>query len=283
MNPLDYFPKEFLSEDFRSNRPMHLGLPMDDQLTLQKHLVCLPPDLIEGRTVLDLGSFIGQTGHWCLSNGAKSYTGVEINTEFSNKSQELLNKYQQNNNWEIVNSSFEDYFENNNQTFDLIFAWGVLYYHHDHTWFLDQLAKRSDRIILSGRHPKILWRQLGTDFSDSQWTKLEYSTPYSEWQDRTMTGIAGNCASVKNFSASSSIGAVELIMKSKGFQADLSVYETLKNRIPEHFGMFRNHNQIGFYAIDFAKDSDISPCATMHNLYKNHELWNENYTPWNKI
>ena len=277
------FAPEFLSEDFRTRRPSKLGLPMSNELTVQKHMQCLPPDVIKNKHILDLGSFIGQTGHWCLNHGAASYTGVEINSDFATTSRELLAKYHPDQEWTIFNHSIEDYYATNDKKFDLVFAWGVLYYHFNHTWFLKQMADRADHVIVSGRHPKIMWRSLGTDFTQEQWHELEYQLAYSEWQDCVMTGLAGNCASVKNFSANSSIAAVCAIMKSYGFGSDLSIYENLKKTIPTQFGMFRGHDQIGFYVVDFKKDSTIELPATMHNMYKNSDLWNKNYTSWNTI
>lgn len=283
MTPSDYFPQEFFSEDFRTNRPFKLGLPMTDFITVQKHVQCLPPDLVKNKHILDIGSFIGQTGHWCLKHGAASYTGVEINSDFADKSRELLNKHNSGQDWTIITSSLEDYYASNDKKFDLVYSWNVLFYHYDHTWFLKQMAQRADHVIVSGRHPKILWRALGTDFTDRQWNDLEYNIPYTEWQDRIMTGVAGHNASLGNFSANSSIAAVKEIMRAEGFKADLTAYEKLKQEIPDHFGMFRDHKHLGFYVIDFQKDISIDPACTMDNMYKNSDLWNKNYRPWNKI
>ena len=280
--PTELFKPEFLSEDFRTNRPLKLGLPMSDQITIHKHQQCLPPDVIKGKHILDIGCFIAQTGHWCLNNGAASYTGVEINPDFANKARELMTRYHSGQAWNIITSSLEDYYAAHNDKFDIVYSWNVLFYHHDHTWFLKQLAARGDRVIVSGRHPKVMWRGVSDQFTDSYWHDFEYNIPYQEWQDRVMTGVAGHQASLKNLSANSSIAAVKLIMRTEGFSGSLSAYENLKKLVPEHFGMFRD-SQIGFYVIDFERDSTVEPPSTMDRMYKDPELWNKNYRPWDSV
>lgn len=277
------FAPEFLSEDWRTRRPPRLGLPMSDEFTIQKHVQCLPPEIIKDKHILDLGSFIGQTGHWCLTHGAASYTGVEINPEFADKSRELLTKYHSDQPWTVITSSIQDYCDTNDKKFDLVFTWGVMFYHVDHTWFLKQMVDRADHVIVSTKHPKIIWRAIGSDFTDQQWNYFEYELAYTEIQDRVMTGMLGHMLSVKNLSSNSSIASVCAIMKSYGFRPDLSAYENLKRIMPDQFGMFKDPNQHGLYVIDFKKDPTIEMPATMENIYKNPKLWNENHTPWNPV
>ena len=73
---------EFIQRDFRINRPSKFGLPVTGEINLIKHQVMLPLNAIADKHILDVGSFIGITGDWCLNNGAASYTGVEIHPEF---------------------------------------------------------------------------------------------------------------------------------------------------------------------------------------------------------
>ncbi len=79
------FNEELLSTDWRRNRPQKFGFRMTDQKTIHKHQRLLPPELVKGKTILDIGSYISQTGDWCLNHGATKYTGVEIIKEFANK------------------------------------------------------------------------------------------------------------------------------------------------------------------------------------------------------
>ena len=77
----------FVTLDNRRSRPV---LPTTAESLNHRHRQLLPPHLLRGRTVLDLGCCIGATGHWALSLGASSYTGVEHQAEYSRQAQDLL-------------------------------------------------------------------------------------------------------------------------------------------------------------------------------------------------
>src|SRR4051812_40408718 len=55
-----------------------------------KCTACLPKRLIEGKTVLDLGSCIGHAGWWSLSNGARFYCGVETQKDYADTANRLF-------------------------------------------------------------------------------------------------------------------------------------------------------------------------------------------------
>ena len=99
------FNDEFLATDWRRNRPQKFGFRMTDQKTLHKHQRLLPPELVKGKSILDIGSFMSQTGDWCLNHGATKYTGVEIIPEFADRGKELMQKYHAGENWNIIQSS----------------------------------------------------------------------------------------------------------------------------------------------------------------------------------
>ena len=52
------FNQEFLDVDWRKNKPERIGFIINDQKTLHKHQRLLPPELIAGKSVLDIGSYI---------------------------------------------------------------------------------------------------------------------------------------------------------------------------------------------------------------------------------
>ena len=139
---------DFLNKDFRANRPPECGVPMNPNITIKKHEWLLPTERILDKRVLDIGSFIGQTGDWCLSNGAASYTGVEISPEFCQTATELLTKHHKDSDWEIINQSLTEFFNSNDEEYDIVFCWGVLIGHHDHAWLLKNLAQRGDHVIV---------------------------------------------------------------------------------------------------------------------------------------
>lgn len=110
--------KEFVEQDIRSTRVDNFQVTSE---TLSRRCeVMLPKDLIENKTVLDLGSALGAMGHWCLTNGAKSYTGVEIQQKYRDTSNFILEKYHKN--FQLVKT-----IEDISEPHDVVIAAGFLH------------------------------------------------------------------------------------------------------------------------------------------------------------
>jgi hypothetical protein len=273
---------EFLERDFRANRPPECGVPMNPNITIKKHEWLLPPELLVDKRVLDIGSFIGQTGDWCLSNGAASYTGVEISPEFCATATELLTKYHTDGNWEIVNQGLTEFFSENDEEYDIVFCWGVLFGHHDHVWLMRELAQRGSHIVLESRHPKWMWRGNADLISDELWNELEYTIPYAEWQTGDMTMLAAVNGSIRCTAANTSIAALQIIMEIEGFTSSLAVYEQLKAEFPDNFGMFKDPKKIGRFVVEFFRDSNSKHHSLCEDVFNDPEEWDSNYINWIK-
>jgi hypothetical protein len=274
--------KEFLDLDFRANRPPECGVPMNPNITIKKHEWLLPPEVIKDKHILDIGSFIGQTGDWCLSNGAASYLGVEISQEFAEKSRELLDKYHSTKDWAICNSGLEDFLKQNSGHYDIIFCWGVLFGHHDHVWFMRELADRGNHIIVESRHPKWMWRNEADVIGHDFWYDLEYTIPYTEWQTGDMTMLAATNGSIRCTAANSSIAALRVLMEINGFTSNLDVYERLKLEFPDNFGMFKDPKKIGRFVVEFRRDAIAPRHSLTENIFADASEWNKNYVDWMK-
>lgn len=273
---------DFLDRDFRANRPPECGVPMNPNITIKKHEWLLPAERLLDKRVLDIGSFIGQTGDWCLSNGAASYTGVEISPEFCDTATELLTKHHKDNNWEIINESLTEFFDSNDEEYDIVFCWGVLFGHHDHAWLLRHLALRGDHIIVESRHPKWMWRNDADIIAHDFWHNLEYTVPYTEWQTGDMTMLAAVNGSIKCTAANSSIAALKLLMEINGFTANLDVYEKLKAEFPDNFGMFKDTKKIGRFVVEFFRDSNVRHHSLCEDVFADPQEWSSNYVDWMK-
>jgi hypothetical protein len=281
INSFEHHP-EFLTRDFRHNRPSNIGVVTDSAITVTKHQLLLPPASIQGLHVLDIGSFIGQTGDWCLTNGAASYTGVEISAEFAATSVELLQKYHDGRTWNIINSGLEDYFAKHHDKFDVIFCWGVIFGHPDHVWLLTQMAQRADHVVVESRHPKLMWNQHAHILPEEFWHALEYDIAYAEWQGGDMTMLASVNGSIKCTAANSSLATLRMIMEVNGFRADIEVYEKLKIRFPNTFGMFRDADRIGRFVVEFFKDDRVRCHSLTEVAFKDTAMWKDNYISWAK-
>lgn len=274
---------EFIQQDFRVNRPSKFGLPVTSEINLIKHQVMMPKEIVQGKRILDVGSFIGITGDWCLNNGAASYTGVEIHPEFYQISLDLMNKYHVGKAWTLINEGVDDYFLNSTDCYDLIFCGGVIFGHVNHAWFLKELAKRSDHIILESRHPKAMWGPYVDNIPDQLWKELEYNTAYQEWHNGTMSMVGGIEHSAKITAANSSIGAVKLLMELEGFSSNLDMYEELKTCLPDAYGMFKDAGRVGRYAVEFRRDPAAKKHVLVDAVTKDTDLWNQNLIDWKSI
>lgn len=277
------FNQEFIDRDFRAGRPAKFGLPVTQQVNLVKHQVMLPPDLVRGKNVLDIGSFIGQTGDWCLNHGALSYTGVEIHPEFHAIAEELMLKYHAGQSWRLINQGVDDYFRGPVERFDLIFCGGVIFAHVNHNWFLQELAKRSDHIVLESRHPKAMWKPYADSIPDSMWHELEYNIAYQEWHDGAMTNLGRVDHSVRFSAGNSSIGAVKLLMELQGFESDLSMYEQLKSQLPDAYGFFKDPGRVGRYAVEFQRSDSAKKHVLGDAIVNDIAAWNHNIIDWKKV
>lgn len=280
---MTYINQEFLDRDFRRCRPLALGIPSTDELTTTRHSLLLPPELIQDKRILDLGSFLGITADWCLNSGVASYTGVEISPEFSSASVELLNKYHSDKSWTIVNQSLEQFFADDQEQYDIIFCWGVVHNTCDHIGHMRQLARRADHIILQDRQPKIMWREHVSELSDEFWRKLEYDIPYQEWFSGEMTALFTNMGSVQVTASNSSIAAMRLTMEMEGFRSDLTAYEKLKQLFPQDFGLPRDPKLLGYYVIEFFRDSTVNTHAPLDQMIEDKNLRDQNFVDWTKM
>ena len=110
----------FIQLDNRKNREWN---PSSANNHNERFSAMLPPDIIAGNSVLDLGACIGAAGEWCMQNGAYSYTAVELSDEYVNTMQQILT-YR---NVSIINMDIEEFLETNEEKFDVVILSGVVY------------------------------------------------------------------------------------------------------------------------------------------------------------
>lgn len=261
--------QEFLDIDFRKNRDPRRGLPSTDALTIRKHEVLLPAERIAGKRILDLGSFVGATGDWCLQNNAAEYVGVEISDQFATTSKDLLSRFHGDQNWKIITQGFDQFFSQDHDRYDIVFAWGVVHHVIDHVWFLREMARRADQIIIGARPPKVMWREHEVD--PHYLRRLEYEIPYTEYHTGEMSLMYRPGQSVNCVSANSSMAAVCLTMELEGFTPDFTAYEYFKQLQPRDFGMFKDFDQPGFYIVDFIRTNKVTR-HTYEQLHYNPSL-----------
>jgi 2-polyprenyl-3-methyl-5-hydroxy-6-metoxy-1,4-benzoquinol methylase len=154
------FP-EFVDLDSRKDRGFS---PVTAETLDNRHETSLPAWAVDGMTVLDLGSCLGATGHWVLSNGAKHYTGVEVQPELAKISQTLLSKHWPEDKFKINQIDLRTFFKEEiaqGKKYDVVVMVGVIYAFLDTYGILSQLAELCDYLtVIDSIYP---WNMLNPD------------------------------------------------------------------------------------------------------------------------
>lgn len=132
---------EFIDLDCRRTRVFH---PTTAETVYKKCQAQLAKELIENKTILDLGSAMGATGHYALTNNAKHYTGVELQNYYVDHSVDLLSKYWDTSKFTIVQQEIEDFLDEKiaqNIKYDYVVASGVIYCFLNIFSILEKLCK----------------------------------------------------------------------------------------------------------------------------------------------
>jgi hypothetical protein len=159
----DYFSDalDFIESDNRQHRPR---TPVNLEYMTKKHRALFPDASVRGKTILDLGSCLGSTGHWCLAAGASHYRGVEVQHTYVELSKTLLAKYHPSSTFSIVESAVEPYIDTQKEQFDIVSALGIIYGFTDYYSFLRSISLLArESIVIEGLyHNK---EKFGDDFS----------------------------------------------------------------------------------------------------------------------
>lgn len=141
---------EFLDLDNRRTRTLS---PVSKEQMEKKHAVLFPPEMVKGRTVLDLGCCLGATGLWCLSHGAAKYTGVEVQDFYADNAKLLLDKYYPGQ-AVIEKKTIEQWFKENTTMYDIVSILGVLYVFTDYYSILKNITSRArEAVMIEGLYP----------------------------------------------------------------------------------------------------------------------------------
>jgi SAM-dependent methyltransferase len=146
MNIFDQAP-EFIEWDNRKEREINR---VTAESTYNRLSVQLPDWLVKGRTVLDLGSCLGAAGHLALTNGARHYTGVEIQPRYVADSKTLLGKYWPESDFSIYEQNIEEYLDeciSIGVQYDVVVASGVLYAFLNIVGILEKISKVSSYCV----------------------------------------------------------------------------------------------------------------------------------------
>jgi 16S rRNA G966 N2-methylase RsmD len=215
MKVFDRYPK-FITSDPRLDRvgAYHIS---NDFMTL-RHTSFFNSEILENKTVLDLGCCVGASGAWVLANSAKFYCGVEYHKDLANIAIDNLSVFDKNT-WQVVNTSVESFLEESTEKYDIVIASGIIYAFFEPIPILKNIAMRSNTVIIESVHPKIP----GIDIETA--SVIAYKRQHMLY-GTTKTELCFN-------SAIPSMTFVIDYMKHHGFECDLSVNNDLKKYLPD--------------------------------------------------
>lgn len=148
MSDLEFDPHRFFEAFPRFVETSETGHTLDRLNARYVALIHSNRELLEGRSVLDLGSHDGRWSFAALKNGASRVTGIDHKPRLLRKSRENMEFYQ------VPSSSYEfvvgDMFERLDEVehFDVVFLFGIFYHINDHMLFLSKIAQFEPLVLI---------------------------------------------------------------------------------------------------------------------------------------
>ena len=136
----DQYP-EFVELDPRKDRST---VTVTSESLTKRCEVMLPPELIKGKSILDVGCALGAMGKWSMEHGAHSYHGVEIQQQYKQRSKELLKDY--------PTASIYKFLGNTSDSYDIVIAAGVIHGVLDLVGFLQKICMKSREYVILETH-----------------------------------------------------------------------------------------------------------------------------------
>jgi len=243
---------EWLEKDKRTGRPTTVPNPtkpggpslsytITAEFMYDRHRVMLPPDLLAGKTVLDIGCMMGGTGAWCLANGARHYTGIESRRSDLDIGREIFEKYFDPDQYSLVEGWIETF--EPEQQYDIVIASGVIYAVFDSFSFVKKITELSRGLVLiDAVHPFNGYRRLFPDATDEQRKQVSKLLSIIQPSERIRMNSADQAGSVRISASIVSLQALILLMKNCGFDYDDSLYQAAEETIDYYYDIAR-HNR----------------------------------------
>ena len=230
MTNIFFVQPEFIELDSRKDREN--GYIVTSEFMYTRYQAMLPPSLVTGKRILDLGSCVSSAGAWCLFHGASFYQGVEISEEFVQNATFSLKKYYPSKLWDVNQNYFEDFLANNKKPFDVLIASGIIHGSNDPVSLLKSFAKVANFIVIEGMQTRTIFHQnilnkqtIEAIAKDPGIIKFLENESYISVGDRGM--IAPDNKMLKYAGLNPSMGAVKYIMNKLGFEFNDSPHKKL--------------------------------------------------------
>lgn len=191
----------------RDNRQYRGRNPITQGVLEAKFDTLLPPWLVKGKSVLDLGACLGAAGHWALFYGAKSYTGVELQAEYVSIARELLTPW--GDQAKVVQADIRSHLaELADGSYEIILAAGVIYCFVDPDVIVREMCRvAKEAVLIESNYPELV-----------KYYKL-YQTNLLmvEYRFSQDVNMADGNYSLSGLAACPSVGALDLFFMINGF------------------------------------------------------------------
>lgn len=202
MQAFDQYPA-FYEEDNRRHRHFN---PTSKAFLEAKFSVLLPAELIQEKTILDLGSGNGAAGQWALFHGASHYTGVEVQKNYIDQSRQLLSHWGRQ--ATIVDQDISSFLaDTKDASYDLVLLAGVLYHFVDTKKIIDRACRiATDQVVVETNYPRGI--RLG---------KLPVDASVTEYVTDQEVNLDSGDQSLLGVSATTSMSALDILFRLNGF------------------------------------------------------------------
>lgn len=248
----DDYP-DFYKNDNRRNRGFN---PVSRAFLEAKFGVLLPEDIVKDKSVLDLGSCYGSAGQWVLFNSAKSYTGVEVQSEYVEQSKKLLSHW--GDRVTILQQDVRSYLQGvAESSFDIVIISGVLYHFIDTKEIIDAICRvcRGSVIVETNFPPSIC---LG---------KIPLDVAITEYVPNQEVNLAKGNQSMLGLGATSSLGALDIFFGLNGFskQEDRLTFPMTPDTVIYDERLLGDTDLEIRFAVHYFRDRDIKPLTTLES------------------
>lgn len=226
---------EFIDTDPRKSRPSnHTAYNVGAGFQYLRHKECLPPEIIQGKRVLDLGSCVAASGAWVLANGAEKYVGVELQQKLAAQSIENLAGRFDRSRWEIHQTGVAEFLKNNTEQFDVVIMFGILYQSiYFEELLLNVIKTNPAHVIVDGINPTV----------QSNYPIIEYV------ENQAM--VSENVGYNHIFNGSRiSVEALQIFFWSNGYQLGVDHTVSMRSLRPE---TYQNR-----YCLNFVKSGPVN-------------------------
>lgn len=194
----------FYLDDNRKNRSNNR---VTREVLEAKLSVLLPPRLVAGKSVLDLGACLGAAGHWALSHGATRYVGVELQADYAQPAARLLDRWSDR--ARIEQCDIRSYLaQAGNASFDVVLCMGVLYLFPDPEQMVQEICRvTAHTVAVESNFPRLAGAP-ASFFEDSAFVAY--------FLNQEVNLANANC-SLQGLAATPSPAALDLFFRRAGF------------------------------------------------------------------